>query len=73
MSALLLTRDDLVELTGYRQYARQVRWLSERLRITPPRRADGLPIVSRAQLEAALAGKAPAAGSAGPKWSKLPT
>jgi hypothetical protein len=54
---LTLTHDELVELTGYRQHARQMRWLRERLSIVPPMRADGLPVVSRAQLESALAGK----------------
>jgi hypothetical protein len=69
MQPLLLTPDELVQLTGYRQHARQLAWLRARLKVTPPLRADGLPIVSRAQVEAALAGKADAA--AGPKWSKI--
>lgn len=67
---LLLTADELVQLTGYRQHARQVEWLHERLRLTPPRRADGLPIVTRAQLEAALDGRK-ATEHNGPRWSKI--
>jgi len=55
---LLLTADELITLTGYRQHRRQLRWIAERLKIKPPTRPDGLPIISRAQLEAALAGKA---------------
>jgi hypothetical protein len=54
---LLLTADELVELTGYRQHRRQIQWLADRLKIKPPTRPDGLPIISRAQFEAALAGK----------------
>ena len=66
---LLLTADELHQLTGYRQHTRQVMWLRDCLKLTPPRRADGLPVVSRAQLEAALAGKTDA--SSGPRWSKI--
>ena len=72
MTALLLTSDELHELTGYRQRTRQLAWLRDRLKITPPLRADGLPIVSRSQVEAALAGRADAApASNGPRWSKI--
>lgn len=66
---MLLTRDDLRELTGYRQPSRQLAWLAEHLRIKPPRRLDGLPVVSRAQVEAALSGARQEVTS-GPKWSK---
>jgi hypothetical protein len=66
---MLLTRDDLRELTGYRQPSRQLAWLAEHLRIKPPRRVDGLPVVSRAQVEAALAGARNTVGT-GPNWSK---
>lgn len=65
-----LTAAELVELTGYRQHRRQLKWLAERLKITPPLRADGLPVVSRAQVEAGLAGR-PAAASRSPQWSKI--
>jgi Domain of unknown function (DUF4224) len=65
---LLLTAIELADLTGYRQPARQARWLSATLRITPPRRADGMLVVSRAQVENALAGQR-AAVAEGPKWS----
>lgn len=70
MTALLLTPEDLVELTGYRQRRKQLQWLSDKLRIVAPLRADGLPIVSRAQVEAALAGQqaATAPPPNGPKW-----
>ena len=67
-TALLLSADELQELTGYRQRTRQLRWLRERLKIEPPQRADGQPVVSRAQVEAALSGQ-PKVASAGPKWS----
>lgn len=63
-----LTRDELRELTGYRQHAAQLRWLARRLKINPPRRADGMPVVSRAQVESALAGQSK--GSTGPNWSR---
>lgn len=69
MPDLILTRPELVQLTGYRQARRQLQWLRDRLKIAPPLRADGLPVVSRAQVETALAGKASTV-SAGPKWSK---
>lgn len=71
--ALLLTADELHQLTGYRQHARQLQWLRECLRLSPPLRADGMPIVSRAQLEAALISPAgtPAPAAAGPRWSKI--
>lgn len=65
---ITLTAAELVELTGYRRRVKQARWLREKLRITPPLRADGLPIVSRAQVKAALAGKPQ---QAQPKWSKI--
>ena len=71
IAPLLLTRDELVQLTGYRQRSRQVGWLRDRLRITPPLRADGLPIVTRAQIEAALGGQPAAPAPNGPKWSKI--
>lgn len=63
---LNLSEDEMVALTGYRQHARQRRWLAERLKIHAPLRADGLPVVTRAQVEAAVDKKTP---SAGPKWS----
>lgn len=69
--ALLLTPEELIALTGYRQHRRQFEWLKARLKIVPPLRADGLPIVSRAQVEAALAGGPAAPVSNGPKWSKI--
>jgi hypothetical protein len=69
MQPLTLTADELKELTGYQQRTRQVRWLREVLKIDPPRRADGLAIVTRAQLEAAIGGARPEAAN-GPRWSK---
>lgn len=71
MPDLLLTRDELVALTGYRQRTRQAQWLREQLRLRPPLRADGSPVVSRAQVEAALGGKAAGKATAGPNWSKI--
>ena len=67
----ILTADELQTLTGYRQQRRQLAWLQAKLRIAAPRRADGMPVVSWAQVEAALAGKTPAVGTAGPRWSKM--
>jgi hypothetical protein len=65
---MMLTEDQVRELTGYRQHARQHRWLVEKLKIDAPLRADGLPIVTQLQIEAAVAGtKAPANG---PKWTR---
>lgn len=75
MTTLVLTRDELIELTGYRQTNRQVKWLEQQLRIKPPRRADGLPVVTRAQLEQALdrRGGGSPAQTVGPRWSKIAT
>lgn len=70
--SLLLSADELRELTGYAQPSRQIRWLRERLRIDPPRRPDGRPVVSRAAVEAALRPGQQTAASAGPRWSKVP-
>jgi hypothetical protein len=67
-----LTREELVSLTGYRQPSRQLSWLQRHLRITSPRRADGLPVVTRLQVENALAAQATgtAVQTSGPRWSK---
>jgi Domain of unknown function (DUF4224) len=67
----ILTRSDLANLTGYTQPARQLRWLRNTLRLSPPTRADGLPVVSLAQVEAALAGATQATARA-PNWRKPP-
>jgi hypothetical protein len=67
---LLLSRLELEQLTGYRQAARQVRWLRTAMKIAPPLRADGLPVVTRAQIEAALRGET-SASAASPKWRKI--
>ena len=69
---MFLSADDLRALTGYRQHARQLQWLATHLRISPPRRCDGLPVVSKVQVEEALAGKQHKA-LAGPAWSKVAT
>lgn len=68
MIPLTLSQAELVDLTGYVQPSRQCAWLARTLRITPPRRADGTPVVSRAQVEAALSGKRET--TSGPQWSK---
>lgn len=67
--AVILSASELADLTGYRQRVKQLAWLRDRLRIAAPLRADGLPIVSRAQVEAALSG-ARTSTAAGPQWSK---
>jgi hypothetical protein len=54
---VMLTEDQIRELTGYRQHARQLRWIADQLKIKAPIRADGLPILTEAQLNAALAGQ----------------
>lgn len=69
---MLLTAADLHELTGYTQHARQVRWLRDRLRLDPPLRPDGSPVVSRAAVEAALSQPRPQERASGPRWSKVP-
>jgi hypothetical protein len=67
-----LSREELVSLTGYQQPSRQLTWLQRRLRLNPPRRADGLPVVTRLQVENALAAQATgtAVQTSGPRWSK---
>jgi hypothetical protein len=72
--ALNLTREELVSLTGYQQPSRQLSWLQRHLRLTPPRRADGLPVVTRLQVEHALSATAGAnkVQASGPRWSKAP-
>ena len=66
---MLLTAAELQELTGYRQHARQLQWLRKVLRLEAPRRADGMPVVLRSQIETTMADKTVAAN--GPKWSKI--
>lgn len=68
---VILTATELQALTGYRQPRRQLAWLQTTLRIAAPRRADGLPVVSWTQVEAALAGKSAPPATAGPRWSKI--
>lgn len=69
--SLMLSEDELQSLTGYKQHSRQRQWLIDRLKIVPPLRADGLPVVSRAQVEAGLAGKGTQPATRGPNWSKV--
>lgn len=66
---MMLTEQQIRDLTGYRQHARQLRWIAEQLKIKAPVRADGLPVVTAAQLESAVAGKKVAASNE-PNWSK---
>lgn len=68
-SRLILTAEELQELTGYRQHRRQLNWLIDRLKIKPVVRPDGFPVVLRTQVEAAFNGKPTA--TAGPQWSKI--
>ena len=49
---LMLTADELQELTGYRQHRRQLRRLVDRLKIKPVVRPDGLRV---RHLDAAIA------------------
>jgi len=53
----MLTEEQIRELTGYRQHARQLRWIADQLKIKAPIRADGLPVLTEAQLNAAIAGQ----------------
>jgi hypothetical protein len=47
-----LSRTELVELTGYKRPCDQLRWIRDKLKIEPPLRRDGLPVLFRTQLEA---------------------
>lgn len=53
---MILDEDQIRKLTGYRQHARQLRWIADQLKIKAPIRADGLPILTDAQLDAAISG-----------------
>lgn len=79
---LLLTEEELYALTGYVQFTAQMRWLHLQFGITPPRRADGFPVLSRSQLEHSLhkkcgmappnlAGVKPAGSGWEPNWGKF--
>lgn len=47
----VLTKDDLVELTGgLRQGAAQTRWIKKALGIDAPRRVDGHPMITWEQV-----------------------
>lgn len=72
MSALPinLTRAELVELTGYKVQSKQVQWIREKLKIEPPIRKDGVPVLFRSQLEAIAGQQKTEAASNGPRWSK---
>lgn len=64
---VVLSEAELIEVTGYRQKARMWKWLERNLRIKAPKRADGLPVVTRAQIDqAVMTGRT----IAGPNWSK---
>ena len=61
MPTLTLTADELQALTGYRQPARMVEWLTARGWIfEPPARRGDVPKVGRAYAEARMAGQQPA-------------
>lgn len=65
---LFLTKDEVIELTGYKKPALQRRWLIEhgyKFEV----RADGRPVVLASTIEHKLRGKAPAQVS--PDWSAL--
>lgn len=65
---MILNEEQIRNLTGYRQHVRQLRWIAEQLKIKAPIRADGLPILTEAQLNAAISGSAPKASRI--NWSK---
>lgn len=53
---MFLTRDEITELTGKRRFTAQVAWLSAH-RWAFETRADGRPVVARAEAERQLVGK----------------
>lgn len=58
MADLVLTRDDLRALTGYRQTTRQIAWLTSRGWIfEPPARRGDHPKVARAYYDARMSGQ----------------
>lgn len=65
-----LSRTELVELTGYKRPCDQLRWIRDKLKIEPPLRRDGLPVLFRTQLEAVAGQQKAADASNGPRWSK---
>lgn len=65
-----LSRAELVELTGYKIPSKQVRWIKDKLKIDPPLRKDGVPVLFRSQLDAIAGQQKTEAASNGPRWSK---
>lgn len=53
---MILSELQIIQLTGYRQHSRQLRWIADQLKIKAPIRADGLPILTEAQINAAISG-----------------
>jgi len=53
ISRLCLTHDELVEITGLKKFSAQLRWLRKEGFVVK-RRADGMPLVSRAHFESMM-------------------
>ncbi len=67
---VVLTEQQIRDLTGYRQHSRQARWIAEQLKIKAPIRADGLPILTMAQLQGAIVTESQDASAGEFTWSK---
>ncbi|HEF5786345.1 hypothetical protein WK80_29840 [Burkholderia multivorans] len=51
----ILTKEELIELTGgLKQGAAQIRWIERALGIKAPRRVDGTPMITWAQINKVL-------------------
>ena len=68
----LLSREEMEQLTGYKQMAAQLRWLKQQFDIEPPRRADGLPILTHMMLESLLHKRSGLPPPAVPQVTDLP-
>lgn len=65
---MILSKDDLQQVTGYRRASDQARWLTQHgWRFT--RNALGRPVVARAELERQLVGSNRAKTTDEPDWS----
>ena len=59
---LCLTSDELREITGFKKYSAQLRWLRQQGFKVLPRR-DGMPLISRAHFECVMGGILPSSTS----------
>lgn len=57
MTAAQLTPEELATLTGYKRGADQARWLQQRYGLHIERNAAGVPVVTWAAINAAIAGQ----------------